>query len=253
MMTRVDQDFNIFQELIIEGKQGGLPVRRKFILEEILNNKTRMHAEIKEACLERNKISVKLLVRVRNFAADANERVSGLVLRSRAAKMLSYEDDYVYIPMEKIYMLHLQEKREGNESSYTSFSHAPLIVFLQGVFSTKEHAEQYAQFYIGKHETPLSKQRLAAFLEERYQKMFYKYYHNNVIYCVWEIFQMVFLEDDSVRYQLIEALYSVMSHPATKLLHLRRRCKTLIVLIIAYQNYGLVQFRNAILNMYAYW
>lgn len=131
-MTRVDLDFNIFRELIIEArKEDDTVFKKKFILEEILNNKTRMHADIFEAVKQRQKISTRLLIRVTDFT---NKDSSGLVIKAAEAGMIEYQEDHIYIPLEKVYIFHLIEKLDQTQVNYVSFSNAPLVAINMGVF-----------------------------------------------------------------------------------------------------------------------
>ena len=52
-MTGIDLDFNVYKEFVVETETGE---KRAFLLEEILNNKLRVHAEVKAAIARRAKV-----------------------------------------------------------------------------------------------------------------------------------------------------------------------------------------------------
>lgn len=50
------------------------------------------------------------------------------------------EDDFVYVKTEKVYILHMAEKRADGKVNYISYTHSPMCVLLEGVFQTREAA-----------------------------------------------------------------------------------------------------------------
>jgi hypothetical protein len=121
---------------------------------------------------------------------------------------------------------------------------------MEGVFSSREAMESYASFYMRKTEE-IDKKKLSDYLENKYALVFADYYKNELIKTLWGIIEMVLVEAESVRYQILENIFSIIAHPISELLHLRSVSKTIEVLIIANQNYGLAQFKKAILHMYS--
>jgi hypothetical protein len=159
-MTRIDLDFNIYLDLTIEYRDDRSNVlTRKFQLEEILNNKLRIHAEIKAAVLKRYKISSRLYIRCRDFISWND---NGLRLAHSNTGKLEYSDDFIYVPLEKVYIFHVIEKKQDDVRNI-SYSHCPRICLLESVFFTKQSAEEYAKFYMSRADKIIQKQNLVEF------------------------------------------------------------------------------------------
>ena len=225
-MTRIDLDFNIFQKLVLQYRDDQDRIRRrKFILEEILNNKSRMHSEIMASLKTRQLIATKVLMRVRDTEVSY---IPNLKLRSRASMRgagapFTAEREgeaYVYIPVKKVYIFHYIQPIEGGNTNYISYSHSSLCALVEGVFSSLSSAENYASFYIKKTQE-LDKKMLSDYLENKYATVFNDYYNNELIKALWGIIEMVLVESDSIRFQILENVFAVLSHPISKLLHLK--------------------------------
>ena len=235
-MTRIDLEFNIFQKLVISYRDGEERIRqKKFILEEILNNKSRMHSEIMDSVKNRQMIATQIFMRVRDQttigAAGARILSRGRGPRIGGLKgMQSDEDDFEYIPVKKIYIFHFIEKKDKEEVNFISYSHSSLWALVQGVFSSKEAAENYAAFYMRKTEE-IDKKKLSDYLEYKYAEVFSYFYKNELVKALWGIIGMVLIEVDSVRFQILEHIFAILSHPVSHLLHLMSVSKTIVVLI----------------------
>ena len=254
-MTRIDLEFNIFQKLVLSYRDSEERIRKKkFILEEILNNKTRMHSEIMNSVKSRQMVSTQIFMRLRDQSTIG---ASGARLRSRGRgpRMSGYkglqpdEDEFEYIPVKKIYIFHFVEKKDQDDVNFISYAHSSLCALVEGVFSSKEAAENYAAFYMRKTEE-IDKKKLSDYLENKYAEVFSYYYKNQLVKALWGIVGMVLVETDAIRFQILENIFSILSHPVSHMLHLVSISRTIVVLIIAYQNYGLSQFKNAIHRMF---
>lgn len=93
-------------------------------------------------------------------------------------------------------------------------------MLVEGIFSSLKSAEDYASFYIRKTEE-IDKKKLSDYLENKYSAVFNEYYNNELVKALWGIIEMVLVEADSIRFQILESIFSVLSHPISKLLHLR--------------------------------
>jgi len=255
-MTRIDLDFNIFQKLILQYRDGEERIRKKkFILEEILNNKSRMHSEVMGSVKKRHLIATKVLMRVKDLDPKASYKgyKSGAGFSSSQYSNFgggdTDENNYEYIPVKKVYIFHFVEKISKADVNFISYSSSSLSALIDGVFSSKAAAESYASFYMRKNEQ-IDKKNLSDYLENKYALVFSDYYKNELVKTLWGIIGMVMVETESVRYQILENIFAVLSHPISELLHLRSITRTIEVLIIANQNYGLSQFKTAIMYMY---
>lgn len=201
-MTRIDLDFNIFQKLILQHRDEQDRVRRKnFILEEILNNKSRMHSEVKSSVKGRQLVATNVLMRVRDMDISY---IPGLKFRGKGSHIIERDSEaYIYIPVTKVYIFHFVSDDENGETSYVSYSHSSLCALIEGVFSSLTAAENYASFYIRKTEE-IDKKKVSDYLENKYVFVFNEYYNNELIKAIWGVIDMVLIEADSVRFQILE-------------------------------------------------
>jgi hypothetical protein len=222
-MTRIDLDFNIFQKLILQYRDKDERIRqRKFILEEILTNRMRIHSEVKESVKDRHLVATEFLMRVRD---DENSTSNANKYGSKSGKAGFHgsaddEDAYVYIPVKKVYILHFVEKYANEEVNFISYSSSSLCALVEGVFMTKEAAEGYASFYMRKTEE-IDKKKLSDYLENKYSVVFNDYYNNELIKALWGVLSMVLVENDTVRLQILENVFAILSHKISELLHLK--------------------------------
>ena len=126
------------------------------------------------------------------------------------------EDDFMYVQTEKIYILHMIEKKPGFQDK-TSFSNAPLGCLLDGVFQSREAAEAYASFYMTPGMNPGEKSRLKDYLEDKYFKIFDFYQMNNMGNCIWETLLTVLLEADNIRKQIVDGIMTILALPVCRL------------------------------------
>ena len=63
------------------------------------------------------------------------------------------DGDYIYVSTEKIYILHLNEQQG---TKFTSYAPSPLCVLGDSVFTRREAAVKYAQFYVTPNEAASS-------------------------------------------------------------------------------------------------
>lgn len=131
--------------------------------------------------------------------------------------MVVNDDDFIYIYTEKVYILHLIERKSGDLRAFTSFTHSPLCALMDGVFQTREAAQNYTAFYLSKDQSPTDKTRLGLYLEDKYQMIFAKYQRSNFGHCLWETLLTVLLETDTVRKQIVDSIMVILSMPACKL------------------------------------
>ena len=96
----------------------------------------------------------------------------------------------------------------------------------------------------------IDKKKLSDYLENKYATVFNDYYNNELVKAIWGIQGMILVEADAIRFQILENIFAIISHPVSHLLHLRSISKTIEILIIAHQNYGLPQFKEAIMHMF---
>ena len=129
-MTRIDMDFNIFQRLILQYRDQDQRLKqKKFILEEILNNKSRMHSEIMNSIKNRQLIATELLMRVRDFDSSKSSahRYASRSGESTYGNLGGEEEEkYEYIPVRKVYIFHFVEKLMNNEVNFISYSPSSL-------------------------------------------------------------------------------------------------------------------------------
>jgi len=141
-MSRVDQEFNLFQQLVINGRdaQTSEVIKKVYTLEEVINGRNSFYSEIREAVEKKLKISLRIWLRIRSLdKSDGSFEPStrqGLGLHN----LVVHEDAYVYVKTEKVYVLHLVEKRPDGKVNFISYTHSPLCAVLEGVFQTREAA-----------------------------------------------------------------------------------------------------------------
>lgn len=59
---------------------------------------------------------------------------------SSVQTMIVNDDDFIYIYTEKVYILHLIERKSADLRAFTSFTNSPLCALMDGVFQTREAA-----------------------------------------------------------------------------------------------------------------
>lgn len=119
-MSRVDQEFNLFKSFIIQGKdpQTKEQFKKVFTLEEVINGRNSFYAEIKDAVEKKYKIALKIWLRIKsldkfNQAGVVSNQAPGTSYNGIGStqNLVVSEDDYVYVKTEKIYILHLIERK----------------------------------------------------------------------------------------------------------------------------------------------
>lgn len=90
-----------------------------------------------------------MYVRTRDFV---NWNDNGMRLIHSENGKLEYHEDFVYVPLNKIYIFHVIEKKTVDDVRHISYSHCPKICLIEGVFSSKQAAEDYAKFYMSRQE-----------------------------------------------------------------------------------------------------
>eukprot|EP00347_Sterkiella_histriomuscorum_P005336 403357003 len=260
-MSRVDQEFNLFQAFVITGKdpQTKQNFKRTFSLEEVINGKNSFYSEIKEAVENRYKICLKIWLRIKSldksanpvFLAQNNQQPGTSYMGVGTAKnLIITEDDFVYVKTEKIYILHLIERKQGEQLAYTSYSHSPMSALLEGVFTSREAAQAYASFYMSRDQNPAEKQRLQLYLEDKYYRIFEKYQKNKMAHCLFEILMTVLLESDNIRKQIVDGVMVLLNLPSCRLYGLTAITQVLQKLLQAYYEYKFPQFRKSLENQF---
>jgi hypothetical protein len=132
-MTRIDLDFNIFQKLILQYRDSEDRImKKKFILEEILNNKSRMHSEIMGSLKNRHLVATKILMRVHDMSPSQSKLGyrSGSVFGGSSYSGFKgsdpNEEEYEYIPIKKVYIFHFVEKITKENINFISYSSSSL-------------------------------------------------------------------------------------------------------------------------------
>lgn len=139
-LSKVDyQEFNLFKSFTISPSSAS-PDKKSFPLSELLNFKELIQGELRGAIFEKQKITLKLWLRVKNLSSIPIDEFAETF--GEAKTMVVGEADYIYVLTEKVYILHLLEG-----TVVQSFSHAPLCALAEGIFQRKESAMKYAQIY----------------------------------------------------------------------------------------------------------
>ncbi|CDW81560.1 UNKNOWN [Stylonychia lemnae] len=258
-MSQVDQEFNLFKAFVVEGKDpmSKENTKKYFSLEEVINGRNTFYAEIKEAVDKKFKIALKIWLRIRNLdKANQSSKVSsqppGTAYQGigTAQNLVVSDDDYVYVKTEKIYVLHLVERRQMENIVYTSYSHSPMSALLEGVFQSREAAQQYASFYISKDQNPAEKSRLQIYLEDKYFQIFKKYQKNIMSHALYETLMIVLLEKDEVRKQIVDGVMVLLNLSSCKLFGLTSITQVLQKLLQAFYDYKFPQFRKSLENQF---
>ena len=68
-MSRVDQEFNLFQQLVISGRdpQTNAAVKKVYLLEEVINGRNSFYSEIREATEKKFKIALRIWLRIKSL------------------------------------------------------------------------------------------------------------------------------------------------------------------------------------------
>jgi len=156
-LSRVDQEFNLFKEFAIEGRdEQGLRIKKSYSLEDVMNSKNSFFTELREGVERKQKLSLTLWLRIKNLNKLGSYTETSMNPLSQGMRTLVVNDeDFIYVKTTKVYILHVIEQKE--KLSFVSFSHAPLCALQEGIFQSREAAESYASFYIKHTQSPTEK------------------------------------------------------------------------------------------------